>query len=278
LLAAALMPVAGVTADATVERGEYLLHAAGCITCHTVDDEDAVPLAGGHALETQFGTFYSPNITPDEVTGIGRWTDDEFVNALRHGVAPDGSSYYPAFPYTSYTGMSREDVLAIKDYLFSLAPVRRENREHELDWYLFGRIPAWAWQLIYFTPARFSPDPARSEEWNRGAYLVRHLGHCGECHTPRNALGKILPERELAGNDHGPNGKKVPNITPADDDGIGRWSRSDVEFFLEIGMEPDGDFTGGAMAPVVDDNTARLTPEDRTAIAVYLESLPAAGS
>jgi len=261
-----------------VERGEYLLHAGGCVSCHTADEDDAVPLSGGHALETQFGTFYSPNITPDPETGIGDWTDDDFVNALWHGVGPDGGSYYPTFPYTSYTGMSRADALAIKAYLFSLEPVRRESREHELEWYLFSRLAAWAWQLINFTPARFAPDPDKNADWNRGAYLVRHLGHCGECHTPRDDLGKLLVERELAGNAAGPNGKKVPDITTNRKRGIGRWSTSEIEFFLEIGMLPDGDFAGGAMSPVIDDNTGRLTPEDRQAIAAYLKSVRASDS
>ena len=261
-----------------VERGEYLLHAGGCISCHTADEDDAIALSGGHALETPFGTFYSPNITPDTETGIGNWTDEDFVNALWRGVGPGGSSYYPAFPYTSYTGMSREDALAVKAYLFSLEPVRRANREHELEWYLFTRLAAWAWQLLNFTSERFAPDPDMDDDWNRGAYLVRHLGHCGECHTPRDALGKVLAERELSGNPDGPNGKKVPDITTDEKQGIGRWSMSEVGFFLEIGMLPDGDFTGGAMSPVIDDNTGRLTPEDRRAIATYLRSVPASGS
>jgi mono/diheme cytochrome c family protein len=237
-----------------------------------------VPLAGGHALETPFGVFYTPNITPDPATGIGGWSDDDFVNALWHGVAPDGSDYFPAFPYTAYTGMSRDDALAIKAYLFSLEPVQQTNRAHELEWYLFTRLAAWAWKLINFSPARFSRDPARDDDWNRGAYLVRHLGHCGECHTPRDALGSLRDERELAGNPTGPNGKKVPDITPNRDSGIGRWSDSEIEFFLEIGMLPDGDFTGGAMSPVIDDNTSRLTAADRRAIAVYLKTVPESGA
>jgi mono/diheme cytochrome c family protein len=272
----ALLAVVATAAD--IERGEYLLHAAGCIDCHTADQEETIPLAGGHALETPFGTFYTPNITPDRETGIGAWSDEDFVNALRHGTAPDGSSYYPAFPYTSYTGMRRDDILDIKAFLFSLDPVRHENREHELEWYLFTRLAAWGWQLMNFKSGRFAADDEHDAEWNRGAYLVRHLGHCGECHTARNALGKILVAQALAGNSNGPNGKKVPDITPNRDEGIGRWSLSDIEFFLEIGMLPDGDFTGGAMSSVIDDNTGLLTLEDRRAIAIYLRSVQASGS
>lgn len=273
-----LMLAAALPAGADVERGEYLLHAAGCTSCHTADEDDAVPLAGGHALETPFGTFYSPNITPDAETGIGGWSDDDFVDALWHGIAPDGSSYYPAFPYTSYTGMSRDDALAIKAYLFSLEPVRRENRDHELEWYLFTRLAASVWKLVNFSPARFEPSAERTDEWNRGAYLVRHLGHCGECHTPRDSLGSVRADLELAGNPSGPNGKKVPDITPNRETGIGKWSESEIEFLLQIGMLPDGDFVGGAMSPVIDDNTGQLTAEDRQAIATYLNSVPASGT
>jgi len=162
--------------------------------------------------------------------------------------------------------------------LFSLDPVQQADREHELKWYLFTRLAAWGWQLLNFSPARYVPDSERDDEWNRGAYLVRHMGHCGECHTPRNSLGKILVAQELAGSSAGPNGKKVPDITPNRDTGIGRWSSSEIEFFLEIGMLPDGDFTGGAMSPVIDDNTGLLTDEDRQAIALYLKSVPSSGS
>lgn len=270
--------LAGPATAVDLARGEYLLHASGCVTCHTADDDGAAPLAGGHALETPFGVFYTPNITPDPDTGIGRWSDDDFVNALWHGVAPDGSDYFPAFPYTAYTGMSRDDALAIKAHLLSLEPVRQKNRAHELEWYLSSRLAAWIWKLIKFTPERFTPDPTRGDDWNRGAYLVRHLGHCGECHTPRDALGGLRNERELAGNPVGPNGKKVPDITPNRDTGVGRWSDSEIEFFLQMGMLPDGDFTGGAMSPVIDDNTSRLTAEDQQAIAVYLRTVPDSGT
>jgi mono/diheme cytochrome c family protein len=263
--------------QSSIERGEYLLHASGCTSCHTAKTDDAVPLAGGLALETPFGTFYAPNITPDPETGIGSWSDEDFLSALWHGEGPDGD-YFPAFPYTSYTGMSREDALAIKAYLFSIEPVYQPNREHDLEWYLFTRLAAKAWQWWNFTPGRFQPSPEHDDQWNRGAYLVRHLGHCGECHSPRDALGAILPDHELAGNPNGPEGKKVPNITPNRDTGIGRWSLDEIELMLEIGMLPDGDFTGGAMSPVIDDNTGQLTSQDRAAIAVYVQSVPASGT
>lgn len=272
VLAAALGPGSALGAEAgAVQRGEYLLYAGGCVTCHTA--EDGEPLAGGRALESPVGIFFTPNITPDRETGIGAWSDEDFVRAFRNGVAPGGAHYYPAFPYTSYTGIARDDLLAIKAYLFSLKPVSHPNRPHELGWYAF-RWLLGPWKWLNFEPGVFQPDPARSEQWNRGAYLVRHLGHCGECHTPRTWSSGLDRSRSLAGNPDGPEGEAVPNVTPDKESGIGRWSASDVEYFLETGMLPDGDFAGGAMSEVIDDNTSRLTPEDREAIAVYLESLP----
>lgn len=274
-VAAAIHFVAGAVAaadGAAVGRGEYLIHAGGCITCHTKDEDDAVALAGGRALESPFGTFYSPNITPHEETGIGAWTDDEFVMAFWSGTRPDGEHYFPAFPFTSYTGISREDLLAMKAYLFSLEPVDSPPIEHNLSLLASSRAAAGIWKSRYFEPGRFEPDPAQSEEWNRGAYLVRHLGHCGECHTPRARFGDLLEDRALSGNPEGPGDEKVPSIRNSED-GIADWSVSDIEYFLDIGMLPDGDFTGGSMTPVIDDNTSHLTRADRLAIATYLKSL-----
>lgn len=258
---------------AAIVRGEYLVRAGGCISCHTAKDKGAVPLAGGHELATPFGTFYSPNITPDRDTGIGTWTDEEFLNAFWEGVGPGGRYYFPAFPFPSYTGITREDLLAIKAYLFSLEPVRQENLPHELAWFVDTRFAAAAWQLLFFDSERFRSDPDRDATWNRGAYLVRHLGHCGECHSPRNRFGATVKDQEMAGG-VAAESKQVPNITPHKGDGIGRWSAGDLALFLELGMMPDGDFAGGSMTAVIDDNTGQLTPEDRAAIGAYLESLP----
>ena len=258
--------------DDIVARGEYLTYAGGCITCHTDESDDAAPLAGGRAMETPFGTFYSPNITPDPETGIGNWSDDEFVDAFWEGVSPDGDHYFPSFPYTAYTGATRDDLLAIKAYLFSLEPVSNAAPDHDLAWYMSTRLAAGGWKALNFEPARFVPDPAQDDQWNRGAYLVRHLGHCGECHTPRNATGVLQAEFEMAGATLGD--EKIPNISSHRVDGIGRWSLSDIEYFLDIGMLPDGDFTGSSMVDVIEDNTSKLTREDRLAIAAYLKSLP----
>jgi mono/diheme cytochrome c family protein len=268
-----LVAAAGQAEETLVERGQYLVFAGGCLTCHTEDVPEAVPLAGGYALKSPFGTFYSPNITPDKDTGIGNWSDDDFVRAFQEGINPDGDAYFPAFPYTSYTGMSREDLLAIKAYLFSLDPVRKQNREHDLPFFMSSRLAARAWQISFFHAARFEPDETKSEEWNRGAYLVRHVGHCGECHTPRGRLGALQYDKALTGNPDAADGEAIPNITADRENGIGRWSLRDIEYFLDIGMLPDGDFAGGSMSEVIDDNTSHLTAEDRKAIAIYLKSL-----
>lgn len=273
MAAAALTPpaVAAMADESPIEQGEYLIHAGGCITCHTADEDGAAPLAGGRALESRFGTFYSPNITPDAETGIGDWSDEEFVNAFWNGVSPEGEHYFPAFPYTSYSGVTREDLLAIKAYLFSLKPARKVNREHDLS-FLASRFGAGVWKRRYFEPARFEPEPDESDEWNRGAYLVRHLGHCGECHTPRGRFGVLQQDRALSGNRHGPDGETIPNITADPEDGIGRWSLSDIEYFLDTGMLPDGDFAGSLMGEVIENCTSHLTDEDRRAIAIYLKA------
>jgi mono/diheme cytochrome c family protein len=274
--ALALAPVVAVGADAAaeVERGRYLTAAAGCAICHTEDREGAARFAGGRPLESEFGTFYAPNITPDPDTGIGRWTEAQFRAALRDGQRPAGSSYFPAFPFTSYTGITDGDAAAIFAYLMTVPAVKQASRSHQMPWYMKPRSGAGFWKGLYFKAGAFVPDTSQSPEWNRGAYLVRHLGHCGECHTPRGRLGSLQHERELAGNPAGPEGRKVANITPHDPDGIGAWSQSELETFLELGMLPDGDFVGAGMGEVIDENTSQLTAADRTAIAVYLRSLP----
>jgi mono/diheme cytochrome c family protein len=263
-----------VAQEDRVKRGRYLLYAGGCISCHTEKDREDAVLTGGRALVTPFGTFYTPNITPDRETGIGSWNDVDFIRAFRDGVSPRGENYYPAFPYTAYTGITDEDLLALKAFLFSLSPVNHPNRPHQLPWYASWRALLLAWKWLNFTPGVFQPDSARSEQWNRGAYLVRHLGHCAECHTPRNLTGGLKRGLELAGNPHGPDGETVPNVTPDKATGIGSWSASDIAYFLETGMLPDGDFAGGSMGAVIDDNTSHLSDMEREAIALYLQSLP----
>jgi len=261
------------TADDAIARGEYLLHAGGCISCHQASEEKGAPLSGGRALDTPFGRFFAPNITPDVATGIGAWTDEEFINAFRHGRSPGGSNYYPAFPYPAYTGMSDDDLMALKAYLDSVEPVSQQNQPHELTWYVRWRAAVGVWNSLYLDAGAFQADPSLSEAINRGAYLVKHLGHCGECHSPRNKLGAPIEEAFLRGNKDGPEGDVVPGIHNDDDAGIGEWSVDDIAFFLEIGMLPDGDFAGASMSEVIDHNTGRLSAEDRQAIAEYLKTV-----
>ena len=263
----------GAAAQEPPERGAYLFRAAGCHACHTEPVEGAKPLAGGHPLKTPFGTFYSPNITPDPEYGLGKWSLDDFASALRMGVAPGGDHYFPAFPFPSYTGMSDQDISDLWAYLQSVEPVARPNQGHELDFPFGFRFLAGVWKWLFFEPGAYWPDPEKDQRWNRGAYLTRHLGHCGECHTPRGALGALQLDRRLAGTPTGPNGKKVPNITPHPQDGIGEWTEGDITFFLQIGVKPDGDVAGGAMEDVIREGTGHLSEEDRAAIATYLLSL-----
>lgn len=259
--------------EPAVARGEYLATAAGCSSCHTDSENDGLPYAGGHSLDSPYGTFVVPNITPDTATGIGGWTDAEFLAAVRDGVSPAGEHYYPAFPYASYAGMTERDVLDIKAYLDSLPAVERPNEPHDLAWYLPGRWAMPVWQRM-FAPWDY-PEPPESAaddaEWQRGAYLVRHLGHCGECHTPRDRFGALLVEQELAGSPKDAAGGGAPNIM-ATADGIGGWDTADLLLFFQIGMMRDGDFAGGAMSEVID-NTSALTEADQQAMARYLQSV-----
>lgn len=273
-LLAAAPRTSAAASDELVARGRAVLEAAGGCTCHTDFEGEGPPLAGGRAIETPFGVFRSTNITPDAATGIGRWSDADFLRAMREGRAPDGSAYFPVFPYTSFTGMSDEDLLALKAYLFSLPPVSRANQPHEA-WPPFRwRIAARAWQMLEFTPARFAPDPARSPEWNRGAYLVTAVAHCGECHTPRTLTGALDRTRWLAGAAEGPEGELAPNITPHDATGIGRWTRADLVWYLQTGLKPDGDDTQGLMAEGIEHGFQHVPRADLEAIAVYLDSVP----
>jgi mono/diheme cytochrome c family protein len=265
---------AGLESGDPALHGAYLTAAAGCRACHSDPKRKDQPFAGGVALKTPFGSFHAPNITPDPEHGIGRWSDAEFLAALRHGRAPDGSHYYPAFPYTSYTGLSARDALDIKAYLATFAPVARPSRRHQISFPFNLRFLLGFWKLLFFEPGAFAAESARTPVWNRGAYLVRHLGRCGECHTTRNRFGARDAARELAGNLVGSDGKKVPNITPHPKDGLGEWRAGDIAYYLKTGFLPDGDFAGGAMVEVIESATSRLTDTDREAISVYLLSLP----
>ena len=279
-LLAAMLALALLTAAASaraeqdaVTRGEYLVRAGGCFSCHTA--AGGQKLAGGRALATPFGTFYSPNITPDPETGIGRWTDTQFLRALREGVRPDGTNYFPVFPYSSFTGITDSDGLAIKAYLFSLPAVRQQNRPHDVAFPFSWRFLQIGWKLLFFTPGPFQPAPERSAAYNRGAYLVTALAHCGECHTPRNFLGAMRSGQRLAGTPDGPDGQLVPNITPDPGTGIGKWNKDDIVELLRTGTTPEQSRVKGAMREVVEDGLKYLNDSDLRAIADYLFAQPA---
>ena len=262
-------------ADA-VARGAYMARIAGCAGCHTAapaDGAEPVPFAGGRRLKTPFGTFVSPNITPHSEAGIGGWGDAQFLAAMRHGIGPDGRPLYPVFPYGSYTLMRDEDVLSIAAWLRTLPPSDRVDGRHDVAFPLSWRPLVNGWRLLFLREGPFVPDPARDERWNRGAYLVRAVAHCGECHTPRNAVGALDHRRELAGTRDGPEGEKVPNITP-DATGIADWSEGDIVTLLRTGAKPDFDNVQGSMAEAVRHGLSTLTDEDARAIAAYLKALP----
>jgi mono/diheme cytochrome c family protein len=261
---------AEIGASGDPARGEYVLRLGGCVTCHTDEKNGGAFLAGGRALSSPYGTFYTSNITPDPKTGIGGWPTAAFVRAMTEGISPDGHPYFPAFPYTSYTRMRPEDLVDLKAYLDTVAAVAKQVPDHDLRFPFGFRPLLWGWRLLFFDAGTFQPDPDRSEAWNRGAYIVNGPGHCSECHTPRNALGASERDRFLAGNRDGPDGKPVPNITPDEQDGIGKWSKTDVTFALKTSILPDGDVLGGAMAEVVEDETSHWSDQDREAVAEYL--------
>ena len=274
ILAAAVPASTAAAEDADlIARGEHVFRAANCQSCHTDVKNKGPLLAGGRALKTPFGTFYGPNITPHPEHGIGRWSDADFIAALRHGRAPDGSHYFPVFPYTSFTRMTDADMQALKAYIFTLPPVARANREHEIDFPFGWRFLMRFWKWLNFEPGPLAPDPARSAAWNRGAYLVEALGHCGECHTPRDMMGAPDPSMAFAGTNRGPDGGKVPNITPDPETGIGKWRAKDLVFLFRTSLLPDGDTVGELMGEVVQNSTRHLNDEDLNAIVAYLEAL-----
>lgn len=263
--------VSSASAQTEVERGAYLVKAGGCVGCHTA--KDGTPYAGGLGLKTPFGTFFSPNITPDTEHGIGTWSDDDFVRALHEGISPDGGRYFPVFPYPSYTKMTREDALAIKAYLFSLEPVSQPNREHDVSFPFSWRFLQRGWRMINFEEGRFQPKDGLSDIENRGAYLVDALAHCGECHTPRNIMGGTDNDMYLAGTPDGPEGQLVPNITPHST-GAEDWSEFDLIQVMKTGLKPDFDNVQGTMAEAIDEGLKYLTDEDLAAIAAYLKKVP----
>ncbi|WP_421725483.1 c-type cytochrome [Bauldia sp.] len=256
-------------------NGEYMFWAGGCESCHAPPDasaDDLFNLAGGLDMVTPFGTFYAPNISPDEENGIGSWSTLDFVNAMKFGVGKGGEHLYPAFPYTSYQRMTLEDIIDLKAFLDTLEPVNNVVPAHDLGFPFNIRRGLGLWQLLYVDGETFVPDPDESDEINRGAYLVGGPAHCGECHSPRNAIGGIIADRAYSGGPAPEGDGTVPNITP-DPSGIGSWSAADIVTMFQTGFTPEFDSVGGTMA-AVQRNMARLSDEDLAAMAAYLKSLP----
>lgn len=254
-----------------VKRGEYVFHAAGCLSCHTDVKNKGEPLAGGREMKTPFGSFFGPNITMHPAFGIGRWTEAQFRRALREGIRPDGAHYFPSFPYTSFTLMSDADIADLWAYMRTLPAVARPNTPHDIRFPFNIRLGLAVWKWLFFTPGEFKPDPAQAAEMNRGAYLTNALSHCGECHTPRNWMGARDRSRHLGGGAiaEGP----APNLTPHPT-GLGKWSPADLLDLLKMGMKPDGDFVGGEMGEVVQETTGKLSEADLRAMIAYLRALP----
>jgi len=259
--------------DAAVARGAYIFAAADCAACHTDAKNHGAPLAGGRALVTPFGTFYTPNITPDPVHGIGKWSLADFRRALRDGEGRDGGYLYPVFPFAAYSRMSDGDIADLYAYLMAQKPDPAPNKFDAIR-FPFGFRPLLVgWRLLYFKETPLSLIVGKSAEWNRGRYLAEAVVHCQECHTPRDALGGLEPSHAYAGNPNGPDGLRSPNITPDNDTGIGQWSVADIAKLLKTGETPDFDTVGKQMGEVVK-GTTTLIDSDRQAIAVYLKSLP----
>ena len=259
--------------QAQIERGEMLFNVAGCVTCHTDEKGGGQALAGGRAIETPFGRFYGPNITADRQNGIGAWSEAEFRRALREGIGRNGAYLFPVFPYTSFTGMSDGDIADLYAYLESRPAVAQANKPHEVKAPFGWRFLLVFWRKLYFREGPLQAVAGQSAEWNRGRYLAEAVVHCQECHTPRNFLGALDHAKAYSGNPQAPDGQKVPNITPDTETGIGKMSVEEITQVLETGKAPFGDVEKG-MAEIVK-GTAKLSSEDRHAIAIYIKSLPA---
>lgn len=265
--------VAGAPSSASLlERGEYLTKAADCAACHTVS-ETGKPFAGGVAFKLPFGTIYSSNITADPEHGIGTWSDDEFVHAVQGGIGKDGQHLYPAFPYTSYTQLSRDDVLAIKAYLFSLPKIDAVNRRNDLAFPFNQRWAMGFWNAAFFKNQRFAADPSKSAQWNSGAYLATALGHCAECHTPRNLGYGLEHGKELAGAEL--QGWRAYNITSDSRYGIGGWSDADIAQYVSTGHADGHASASGPMGEAVVHSLQYLNPQDVSALVAYLRTVPA---
>jgi mono/diheme cytochrome c family protein len=257
----------------SVMRGKALAVAGDCVACHTAPG--GTPFAGGLSLATPFGAIMTPNLTPDEATGIGRWSKNDFARAMHEGRRPGGGYLYPAFPYTYYNKVTRQDTDAIYDYLRSLTPVTNVVNRNTLPFPFNIRMSMMGWNTLFFKPSAFAPDPKRSEEFNRGAYLVEGLGHCGACHTPMNTFGANKADLFLQGNNI--DDWTAPNITNDPQSGLGKWSVDEVVQYLRNGQTRTT-IASGPMKEVVEDSTSKMPDADLKAIAVYLKERGSAGT
>ncbi|MEX0350085.1 MAG: c-type cytochrome [Paracoccaceae bacterium] len=259
----------GITPD--LKRGEAVFYAAGCASCHSAPDaaeEEKLALAGGHRFETDFGTFIAPNISSDPVAGIGSWSALDLANALIQGTGPEGQHYFPAFPYTSYANMTAEDVVSLHAFLATLPAVTTESSAHEVGFPFNIRRGLGGWKQLYLEPG-WVVEGDLTDQQIQGRYLVEALGHCAECHTPRNRLGGLKRDQWLSGAPN-PNGKgRIPGLTADQLD----WSEADIAEYLKSGFTPDYDSAGGEMVAVIE-NTSRLSDDERMAIAAYLKAVP----
>jgi mono/diheme cytochrome c family protein len=265
---------AGLAGESAITRGEYLAKAADCVVCHTA--QGGQPFAGGLAFPLPFGTIYSTNITPDTETGIGAYTDAQFLDAMRRGVRRDGARLYPAMPYGSYTYMTDADALAIKAYLFALNPVSAPNRVSTLEFPFNQRFMMAVWSGLFNANERFRPDTSQSPEWNRGAYLAEALEHCGECHTPRNLAYALDERRKFSGAITG--GWHAYNISADRETGIGAWSDDELIRYLSAGHAAGRGSASGPMGEVVEASLSQLDPADIHALAAYARSVPGVSS
>jgi mono/diheme cytochrome c family protein len=252
-------------------NGQAVFNEGGCASCHAVVGQPRTMLGGGLAIPSPFGTFYAPNISPDAKDGIGNWTEANFVTAVTKGTSPAGTHYFPAFPYGSYQHARIEDVRDLFAYLKTLPPVAGRVRDHDVGFPFNIRRLVGGWKFLFFDGKPFSPDPRQSQQWNRGAYLINSLGHCAECHSPRNFLGGIVRSQRFAGGPNPEGEGSIPNITQK---GLKDWSEKDISYFLGTGELPDGDSVGGSMVRVIR-NTSLLSEDDRAAMAAYIKALPA---
>jgi mono/diheme cytochrome c family protein len=255
-----------------VSHGQYLTQLGGCASCHTATG--GAPFAGAFMMKLPIGTLYTPNITPDRETGIGAWSDDDFVRAMQQGVSRDGRRLYPAFPYTSYTLMSRTDILAIKAYLFSLLPVHNVPPPSHLSFPYNMRSLMRGWNFFFLADKRFQDDPHQTAQWNRGAYLVRSVGHCGECHTPRAGVSQSMETGKFLTGGVA-DGWSAYNITSDPIAGIGAWSEDDLKQYLLTGSAPGKAWAAGPMGLEVANSTRHLTDDDVVSVVTYLRTVPA---